>query len=212
MQPNTVRNLTYAVVIAIVLGGLFLVYRTIYPVQTNPVAGLTMPGEPELDDNQGLDDQLEGDALLGETEQIDDISAMIDEADSKTVTQPEAAPKPTTKPETTPKPTAKPEAAPKPTAKPGTKTGVDGSTSGAKSTAAKDAKIAPKSVSVQAGVFQSKENADKLLASIKAAGVNSFEVKSSGRGYVVLGSYVNKTEAADAVNKLKAAGIQSFIK
>lgn len=64
---------------------------------------------------------------------------------------------------------------------------------------------------VQVGAYSVKANADKQAAKLKAAGFETYMVKSGGMYKVQVGAYSKKENAEAMVKKLKAAGSDAFI-
>ncbi len=69
-----------------------------------------------------------------------------------------------------------------------------------------------KGYSVIAGSFGSQENAQQLVAKLKALGFDAFSKPSGSYTKVFVGSYDDKSAADDAVTKLKAKGITTIVK
>jgi len=64
---------------------------------------------------------------------------------------------------------------------------------------------------VQLGAFQSKQNAEKLLQTVKQKGFEAFITQSGGLYKVQVGVFSVKANADAMLNKVKAAGLQGFI-
>lgn len=64
---------------------------------------------------------------------------------------------------------------------------------------------------VQTGAFSVKENADKMLAKVKAAGFDTYMVKVDGLYKIQVGAYSVKANADAMLAKIKAAGFDAFI-
>ena len=64
---------------------------------------------------------------------------------------------------------------------------------------------------VQAGAFKSKENADRQLEKIKAAGFDTYMVQADGYYKIQIGAYSVKGNAENMLAKVKAAGFDAFI-
>jgi len=64
---------------------------------------------------------------------------------------------------------------------------------------------------VQTGAFSVKDNADKMLAKVKAAGVDTYMVKVNGLYKIQVGAYSVKANADAMAAKLKAAGFDTYI-
>ena len=59
---------------------------------------------------------------------------------------------------------------------------------------------------VQAGAFKNKENADRQLEKIKAAGFDTYMVQAGGYYKIQVGAYSVKANAENMLAKIKAAG------
>lgn len=64
---------------------------------------------------------------------------------------------------------------------------------------------------VQTGAFSVKENADRMLEKVKAAGFDTYMVQVNGMYKIQVGAYSVKSNADAMANKLKAAGFDTFI-
>lgn len=64
---------------------------------------------------------------------------------------------------------------------------------------------------VQAGAFKNKENADRQLEKIKAAGFDTYMVQAGGYYKIQVGAYSVKANAENMLAKVKAAGFDAFI-
>lgn len=64
---------------------------------------------------------------------------------------------------------------------------------------------------VQVGAFTKKENADRQLEKVKAAGFETYMVKAGGYYKIQVGAYSKKANADAMLAKVKAAGFDSFI-
>lgn len=64
---------------------------------------------------------------------------------------------------------------------------------------------------VQTGAFSKRENADRLLDKVKAAGFDTYMVKADGLYKVQVGAYANRANAERQKQKLEAAGFETFI-
>lgn len=64
---------------------------------------------------------------------------------------------------------------------------------------------------VQVGAFTKKENADRQLEKVKAAGFETYMVKAGGYYKIQVGAYSKKSNAEAMIAKVKAAGFDSFI-
>jgi len=64
---------------------------------------------------------------------------------------------------------------------------------------------------VQTGAFSVKDNADKMLAKVKAAGFDTYMVKVNGLYKIQVGAYSVKANADAMAAKLKAAGFDTYI-
>lgn len=64
---------------------------------------------------------------------------------------------------------------------------------------------------VQAGAFSVKENADNQERKLKAAGFDTYMVKSGNLYKIQVGAYSNKENANTILEKLKTAGFDAFI-
>lgn len=64
---------------------------------------------------------------------------------------------------------------------------------------------------VQTGAFSVKDNADKMLAKVKAAGFDTYMVKVDGLYKIQVGAYSIKANADAMLAKVKAAGFDAFI-
>lgn len=64
---------------------------------------------------------------------------------------------------------------------------------------------------VQAGAFKNKENADKQLEKIKAAGFDTYMVQAGGYYKIQVGAYSVKANADAMLAKVKAAGFDTYI-
>lgn len=64
---------------------------------------------------------------------------------------------------------------------------------------------------VQTGAFKVKENADKQLAKVKAAGFDTYMVQAGGYYKIQVGAYSKKANADAMAAKLKAAGFDTYI-
>lgn len=64
---------------------------------------------------------------------------------------------------------------------------------------------------VQAGAFKNKENADRQLAKVKAAGFDTYMVQADGLYKIQVGAYRKKANADAMAAKLKAAGFDTYI-
>lgn len=64
---------------------------------------------------------------------------------------------------------------------------------------------------VQAGAFKNKTNAEKLLASIKASGFDTYMVQADGYYKVQIGAYSKKSNADAMLAKVKKAGFGAYI-
>ena len=64
---------------------------------------------------------------------------------------------------------------------------------------------------VQAGAFKNKENADRQLEKIKAAGFDTYMVQAGGYYKIQVGAYSVKASAENMLAKVKAAGFDAFI-
>lgn len=64
---------------------------------------------------------------------------------------------------------------------------------------------------VQTGAFSVKDNADKMLAEVKAAGFDTYMVKVDGLYKIQVGAYSIKANADAMLTKVKAAGFDAFI-
>lgn len=64
---------------------------------------------------------------------------------------------------------------------------------------------------VQAGAFKNKENADRQLEKIKAAGFDTYMVQADGLYKIQVGAYRKKANADAMAAKLKAAGFDTYI-
>lgn len=64
---------------------------------------------------------------------------------------------------------------------------------------------------VQTGAFSVKDNADKMLAKVKAAGFDTYMVKVDGLYKIQVGAYSVKANAGAMLAKIKAAGFDAFI-
>lgn len=64
---------------------------------------------------------------------------------------------------------------------------------------------------VQTGAFSVKDNADRMLAKVKAAGFDTYMVKVDGMYKIQVGAYSKKTNADAMLAKVKAAGFEAFI-
>ena len=64
---------------------------------------------------------------------------------------------------------------------------------------------------VQVGAYKNKANADAQLASVKAAGFDTYMVQIGGLYKIQVGAYREKANADNMVAKLKAAGFYAFI-
>ena len=64
---------------------------------------------------------------------------------------------------------------------------------------------------VQAGAFKNKENADRQLEKIKAAGFDTYMVQAGGYYKIQVGAYSVKANAENMLAKIKAAGFDAFI-
>lgn len=64
---------------------------------------------------------------------------------------------------------------------------------------------------VQAGAFKNKENADRQLEKIKAAGFDTYMVQAGGYYKIQVGAYRKKANADAMAAKLKAAGFDTYI-
>lgn len=65
---------------------------------------------------------------------------------------------------------------------------------------------------VQAGVFESKSNAEKLFRKLKKAGFDALVKKRNGQWVVQCGAFSSKTNAENLVKLLKKAGFSAIIK
>ena len=64
---------------------------------------------------------------------------------------------------------------------------------------------------MQAGAFKNKENADRQLEKIKAAGFDTYMVQAGGYYKIQVGAYSVKANAENMLAKVKAAGFDAFI-
>lgn len=64
---------------------------------------------------------------------------------------------------------------------------------------------------VQVGAFTKKENADRQLEKVKAAGFETYMVKAGSYYKIQVGAYSKKANADAVLAKVKAAGFDSFI-
>lgn len=64
---------------------------------------------------------------------------------------------------------------------------------------------------VQTGAFSVKDNADRMLAKVKAAGFDTYMVQVDGLYKIQVGAYSVKANADAMASKLKAAGFDTFI-
>ena len=64
---------------------------------------------------------------------------------------------------------------------------------------------------VQTGAFSVKENADRMLEKVKAAGFDTYMVQIDGMYKIQVGAYSVKSNADAMATKLKAAGFDTFI-
>lgn len=64
---------------------------------------------------------------------------------------------------------------------------------------------------VQTGAFSVKENADRMLERVKAAGFDTYMVQVDGLYKIQVGAYSVKTNADAMLGKVKAAGFDAFI-
>ena len=64
---------------------------------------------------------------------------------------------------------------------------------------------------VQTGAFSVKENADRMLEKVKAAGFDTYMIQVDGMYKIQVGAYSKKENADAMANKLKAAGFDTFI-
>ena len=64
---------------------------------------------------------------------------------------------------------------------------------------------------VQTAAFSVKDNADKMLAKVKAAGFDTYMVKVNGLYKIQVGAYSVKANADAMAAKLKAAGFDTYI-
>lgn len=64
---------------------------------------------------------------------------------------------------------------------------------------------------VQTGAYKVKENADKQLAKVKAAGFDTYMVQAGGYYKIQVGAYSKKANADAMAAKLKAAGFDTYI-
>lgn len=64
---------------------------------------------------------------------------------------------------------------------------------------------------VQTGAFSVKDNADRMLAKVKAAGFDTYMVKVDGMYKIQVGAYSKKANADAMLAKVKAAGFEAFI-
>lgn len=64
---------------------------------------------------------------------------------------------------------------------------------------------------VQVGAFTKKENADRQLEEVKAAGFETYMVKAGSYYKIQVGAYSKKGNADAVLTKVKAAGFDSFI-
>lgn len=64
---------------------------------------------------------------------------------------------------------------------------------------------------VQTGAFSVKDNADRMLAKVKAAGFDTYMVKVDGLYKIQVGAYSVKANADAMLAKVKAAGFDAFI-
>ena len=64
---------------------------------------------------------------------------------------------------------------------------------------------------VQTGAFSVKENADRMLEKVKAAGFDTYMIQVDGLYKIQVGAYSKKENADAMANKLKAAGFDTFI-
>lgn len=64
---------------------------------------------------------------------------------------------------------------------------------------------------VQTGAYKVKENADKQLAKVKAAGFDTYMVQAGGYYKIQVGAYSKKANANAMAAKLKAAGFDTYI-
>ena len=64
---------------------------------------------------------------------------------------------------------------------------------------------------VQVGAFNKKENADKLLSKIKAAGFDTYMVQLNGLYKVQVGAFSDKANADATMAKLKQLGFEAYI-
>ena len=64
---------------------------------------------------------------------------------------------------------------------------------------------------VQAGAFKNKSNAEKLLASIKASGFDTYMVQADGYYKVQIGAYSKKSNADAMLAKVQKAGFGAYI-
>lgn len=64
---------------------------------------------------------------------------------------------------------------------------------------------------VQTGAFSVKDNADKMLAEVEAAGFDTYMVKVNGLYKIQVGAYSVKANADAMASKLEAAGFSTYI-
>lgn len=64
---------------------------------------------------------------------------------------------------------------------------------------------------VQTGAFSKRENADAMLAKVKAAGFDTYMIQVDGLYKIQVGAFENRANAVAIENKLKAAGFDTFI-
>ena len=64
---------------------------------------------------------------------------------------------------------------------------------------------------VQVGAFSNKDNADRMLAKVKAAGYDTYMVQVNGMYKVQVGAYSVKSNADAMLAKVKASGFDAFI-
>lgn len=64
---------------------------------------------------------------------------------------------------------------------------------------------------VQTGAFNNKAGAETMLSKVKAAGFETYMVKTGNLYKIQVGAYSNKTNADAAAAKLKAAGFDTYV-
>ena len=64
---------------------------------------------------------------------------------------------------------------------------------------------------VQTGAFSNKDNADRMLEKVKAAGYDTYMVQVDGLYKIQVGAYSVKSNADAMLAKIKASGFEAFI-